>query len=173
MTAHLIIAPILIPLAAAAALLLIPRQRLSGALAIAASLALLAVAAALAAATDRGSGLTLVYRLGDWPTTVAIVLVADRLAAVMMLLAAVLGLVNTLYAFSRWSRLGPYYLALSQFLLMGLNGAFLTGDLFNLFVFFEILLAASYGLLLHGSGAKRWSRACITSSSIWRRRCSS
>ena len=38
---------------------------------------------------------------------------------------------------------------------MGLNGAFLTGDLFNLFVFFEVLLAASYGLVLHGSGALR------------------
>jgi multicomponent K+:H+ antiporter subunit D len=42
-----------------------------------------------------------------------------------------------------------------QFLLMGVNGAFLTGDLFNLFVFFEVLLAASYGLLLHGGGQLR------------------
>ena len=50
---------------------------------------------------------------------------------------------------------GPHYHALFQFQLMGLNGAFLTADLFNLFVFFEIMLTASYGLLLHGSG---WAR---------------
>ena len=50
---------------------------------------------------------------------------------------------------------GRHFHALLQFLLMGLNGAFLTGDLFNLFVFFEVLLAASYGLALHGSGRLR------------------
>ena len=56
---------------------------------------------------------------------------------------------------ARWDRRGQHFHSLFQFLLMGLNGAFLTGDLFNLFVFFEVLLAASYGLLLHGSGALR------------------
>ena len=49
----------------------------------------------------------------------------------------------------------PQFHALFQLLLMGLNGAFLTGDLFNLFVFFEVLLAASYGLVLHGDGIVR------------------
>ncbi|MDX9998751.1 MAG: monovalent cation/H+ antiporter subunit D [Phenylobacterium sp.] len=133
------------------------RRGVEAGLALAASFATLIVALLLAGAADQagGQGLVLTYRLGDWPTNVAIVLVADRLSALMVLLAAILGLLNTASSLSRWARLGPYYTALSQFLMMGLNGAFLTGDLFNLFVFFEILLAASYGLLLHGSGDRR------------------
>jgi multicomponent K+:H+ antiporter subunit D len=59
------------------------------------------------------------------------------------------------YAISRWDRPGQPFHSLFQLLTMGLNGAFLTGDLFNLFVFFELLLAASYGLLLKGVGAPR------------------
>ena len=50
---------------------------------------------------------------------------------------------------------GVHYHTLFQIQLVGVNGAFLTGDLFNLFVFFEVMLAASYGLLLHGSGTVR------------------
>jgi multicomponent K+:H+ antiporter subunit D len=67
----------------------------------------------------------------------------------------VLGLASLLYSTARWHRAGPRFHALLQFLLMGVNGAFLTGDLFNLFVFFEVLLAASYALALHGSGVAR------------------
>ena len=62
---------------------------------------------------------------------------------------------SSIYAAQGWDRRGRHFHALFQFQLMGLNGAFLTGDVFNLFVFFEVLLIASYGLMLHGAGARR------------------
>ena len=58
-------------------------------------------------------------------------------------------------AHGRWDGRGEHFHPLLQVQLMGLNGAFLTGDLFNLFVFFEVLLIASYGLMLHGQGPAR------------------
>lgn len=96
-----------------------------------------------------------VYLLGDWPAPFGIVVVVDRLSAIMLALTSVLGAATWVYATARWDRAGVHFHPLFQFLLMGLNGAFLTGDLFNLFVFFEVLLAASYGLMLHGSGRAR------------------
>src|SRR3546814_6739106 len=75
----------------------------------------------------------------------------------MLLLASVLALAVLPAALARWQHRGNYFQPLFQFRRMGLNGAFLTGDLFNLFVFFEVLRAASYGLALHGSGARRVS----------------
>ncbi len=96
-----------------------------------------------------------VYLLGDWPAPFGIVAVVDRLSTIMLVLTAVLGAATWVFATARWDRAGAHFHPLFQFLLMGLNGAFLTGDLFNLFVFFEVLLAASYGLMLHGSGRAR------------------
>ena len=104
-----------------------------------------------------------VYRLGDWPAPFGIVLVLDRLSALMLVLTArPRRSRRCVFSLARWHRAGPHFHPLFQFLLMGLNGAFLTGDLFNLFVFFEVLLAASYGLVLHGSGiAARQGRAAL------------
>ncbi len=98
-----------------------------------------------------------VYHLGNWAAPFGIVLVVDRLAALMLTLSAGLGLMCLIYSTSLWDRAGVHFHSLFQFILMGVNGAFVTGDLFNLFVFFEIFLAASYGLLLHGSGQNRVS----------------
>jgi multicomponent K+:H+ antiporter subunit D len=75
----------------------------------------------------------------------------------MLVLTGIIGVTALLFAMARWDSAGSSFHALFQIQLMGLYGAFLTADLFNLFVFFEVLLAASYGLMLHGSGRARVS----------------
>ncbi len=158
---HLLIVPILLPLVTGAALLLIDelRHSLKALINLASTLLLLVVALVLVRVADGvpdGSGaLSLSYAMGNWPAPFAIVLVLDRLAALMLALAAVVASAALIFSLARWHRAGPHFHTLFQFLLMGLGGAFLTGDLFNLFVFFEVTLAASYGLLLHGSGVFR------------------
>ncbi|MDO9283588.1 MAG: monovalent cation/H+ antiporter subunit D [Aquabacterium sp.] len=101
------------------------------------------------------TGALSVYRLGGWPAPFGIVLVVDRLAALMLVLTSSIALPVLLYASGGWDARGRHFHALLQFQLMGLNGAFVTGDLFNLFVFFEVLLIASYVLMLHGRGGQR------------------
>ena len=158
---HLIIAPILLPLVASALLLLLDERRrmAKNAIALATLLAVLVISVALLLQTVRvgisGDSATRVYLIGDWTAPFGIVLVADWLSDLMIVLTAIIALAAFVYALARWDRAGPRFQALFLLQIMGLNGAFLTGDLFNLFVFFEILLAASYGLLLHGSGAER------------------
>src|SRR5690606_17186356 len=95
------------------------------------------------------------YALGNWQPPFGILLLLDRLSALMLLVTAVLASGAVLYASRGDDERGPNFHALFQFQLLGINGAFLTGDLFNLFVFFEILLISSYALLLHGLGAER------------------
>ena len=158
---HLIIAPILLPLVASALLLLLDERRrmAKNAIALATLLAVLVISVALLLQTVRVgisvNSATRVYLIGDWTAPFGIVLVADWLSDLMIVLTAIIALAAFVYALARWDRAGPRFQALFLLQIMGLNGAFLTGDLFNLFVFFEILLAASYGLLLHGSGAER------------------
>ncbi|WP_432449190.1 monovalent cation/H+ antiporter subunit D [Aliiroseovarius marinus] len=101
-------------------------------------------------------GEVLYYRLSNWAAPFGIVLVGDRLSTMMVLLTSVLALFVLLYAIgSGWDNRGRHFHALFQFQLMGIIGAFLTGDLFNLFVFFEVLLIASYGLMIHAGGNER------------------
>lgn len=153
---HLLIVPVIMPLIAGAAMLLIEERerRMKAATSFIVTLALMAVGVVLLLTADISSQ-ALVYRVGDWPAPFGIVLVADRLSAMMVLLTALLAMASLVYSLARWHVAGSHFHSLFQFLLMGLNGAFLTGDLFNLFVFFELLLAASYGLVLHGSGIVR------------------
>ncbi|RYZ03463.1 MAG: monovalent cation/H+ antiporter subunit D, partial [Alphaproteobacteria bacterium] len=157
---HLVIVPIVLPLLAAALTLSFDeRQRnVRAAISFTTTFILLVVALVLLfAASDSGphQGAATAYAIGDWAAPFGIVLVADRLSAMMLALTSFLGLSTLLFSLARWDRAGPRFHALFLLLLMGVNGAFLTGDLFNLFVFFEVLLASSYGLVLHGSGLAR------------------
>jgi len=155
---HLVILPVLLPLLCGALLATLTqgRHRLKFAVAYISVLALLANALALAWLAD-GSwpGGIGVYLAANWSAPFGIALVADRLSALMLVLTALLGLAALHYAQPRWSRIGVHFHSLFQFLLMGINGAFLTNDLFNLFVFFEVMLASSYGLVLHGYNVAR------------------
>jgi multicomponent K+:H+ antiporter subunit D len=159
---HLIIVPILLPLVSGAVMLLLDERRrgLKGGIGIATTVTLLVVSVTLLRLADMspaasGGSVAKVYQLGNWPAPFGIVLVLDRLSALMLVLTSVLGIASLLYALARWHRAGPRFHSIFQLQLMGLNGAFLTGDLFNLFVFFEVLLTASYGLVLHGDGIVR------------------
>jgi multicomponent K+:H+ antiporter subunit D len=161
MMAHLPVFPVLIPLLAAIVLLLATNAGTGTKQAISAVALGFLVSAAGAQIIAAGDGSIHVYRLGDWPAPYGIVLVLDRLSALMVALTAALAVPVFFAATSGTDTRGPHFHAFLQFQLMGLNGAFLTGDLFNLFVFFEILLLASYGLLTHGGGLRR-ARAGIT-----------
>ena len=150
MSPHLVIAPVLLPLLAGLLLLVLGtrRVRVQRWVGTLACLGGVALAGALALQADDGG--TRVYLVGNWAAHLGIALVADRLASIMLLATALLALPCLVFAAGGWDRRAPHFHVLFQFQLMGLNGAFLTGDLFNLFVFFEVLLIASYGLLLSG-----------------------
>jgi multicomponent K+:H+ antiporter subunit D len=150
------IVPILLPLIAAAVLVLLgeQRRRAQSLVNIAATLVGVVVAVTILLHVDAANKSS-VYLGSNWRAPFGIVLVADRLSALMVVLTSVVGLGAALYAEGAWARAGVYFYPLFQIQLMGLNGTFLTGDLFNLFVFFEVMLAASYGLQLFGSGIPR------------------
>ena len=156
---HLIVVPVLLPLLVGA--LLIPvnqnRHTLKFAMSLTSSVLLWLVAVALLVLADGGywaDGIG-VYLASNWAAPFGIALMVDRLAALMLVLTATIALAVLVFSAQRWDRVGVSFHSMFQFLLMGLNGAFLTNDLFNLFVFFEVMLAASYGLVLHGYNLRR------------------
>lgn len=146
-----IILPVIIPFAAAVLTLLgtsdpkrSHRLVLGGAI-----LHICICATLLEAVFDRG---ILVSHVGNWPAPFGICLVADPLSAIMVMITAIINLAVTLYSRADISDLLAKrgYYPLLQVLVGGICGAFLTGDLFNLYVWFEVMLMASFGLLVLG-----------------------
>lgn len=150
---NLIIAPIILPAVMAGLLVILrPSIGLQRVISGAGALALCVIAVMLAAQADTPRA----YFLGNWPAPFGIALMSDRLSSLMLMLTAALGLLVLIHVASTgWDRSGKHFHTLFLFQLMGLNGAFLTADAFNLFVFFEVLLIASYGLMVHGGGRDR------------------
>jgi multicomponent Na+:H+ antiporter subunit D len=96
-------------------------------------------------------------KLGNWIPPFGIILVADLLSAIMVVLSMTISISVLIYSFGNIDkpRERHSYYPLFQFLIMGINGSFLTGDIFNLFVFFEVMLISSYVLLALGGGANQ------------------
>jgi multicomponent K+:H+ antiporter subunit D len=160
MTQHAAILPILIPFAAAL-LQLLGSNRLHFQRRVGLAAVLLGLLASVWLVQLADSGSMLVYAVGDWQAPFGIVLAVDRLAAGMTLLTALLAGASLLSATGGFDHRGRHFHPLFQFQIMGIQGAFLTGDLFNLFVFFEVMLLASYALLAHAGGLQR-TRAGLT-----------
>jgi multicomponent Na+:H+ antiporter subunit D len=151
--------PVAMPLlGAAVTLLMFRRPRIQRTVSIGVLTANLAVAVALLALSGEGP---LVVAVGGWPVPLGIVLVADQLAALMLVVSAAVTLCVLVYSIGQGAADGdeaaplavyhPAYLILTA----GVTNAFLSGDLFNLYVGFEILLAASYVLITLGGTETR------------------
>lgn len=152
---HLIIVPALLPLTTGLLLVLASGRNLALMRTISLLSAGVLVLVTLELLRSAHSGNIEVYALGNWAPPFGIVLVLDRLSALMLVTTSVLAFFSLWYAASGNDGPGDNLHSLMHLLLLGINGAFLTGDIFNLFVFFEVLLIASYALLLHGGGPKR------------------
>lgn len=152
---HWITLPVMLPLLTGVVLIFMARAPLNAKRTVSIASVILSLPVMAVLVAQASSGNYQVYAMGDWTPPFGIVLVLDRFAAMLLMLSAVLALLALLYGVRSDDRGGRNYHPLFHFQLMGLQGAFLTGDLFNLFVFFEITLISSYGLLMHGAGPKR------------------
>lgn len=170
----LVVLPVLVPLATAVVCLALrswrTAQRAASVLGAAAHLAL---AAMLLARVDEAG--ILVSQIGAWPAPYGISLVADLLAAIMVLLTGITAVAVVVYSLGSidGDREADGYHALVHALLMGVSLAFLTGDLFNLYVAFEVMLMASFVLLALGGeraqleGAVKYVALNLLSSAVF------
>lgn len=147
----LLVAPVAIPLVTAVVLLLLrPSRRVDHALSALGAVASLGAALALLARVVRHG--VVATQMGDWVAPFGITFVADRFGAAMVLVTAVIGLAVIVFAMAeiddRRRRFG--FSGFVQILLGGVCGAFLTGDVFNLYVWYEVMLIASFALLTLG-----------------------
>lgn len=148
---NLIILPILVPLTAAIVSLLFWGQIRYQRLVSLGSTGLQLIVAVILINVVSSNGIE-VLQAGAWAAPYGITIAADRLSALMILLSALMGFAVALYSMGSMDRSREQfgYYPLLQILLMGVNGAFLTGDLFNLYVWFEVMLIASFVLLALG-----------------------
>ncbi|MVW75252.1 proton-conducting transporter transmembrane domain-containing protein [Pseudomonas xionganensis] len=156
MNQALLVAPVLIPLCSLVlALLLRNHLSLVRALSLGGTTLLLAVGIKLVWLAAGGT--VLAGQVGGWQAPFGISLVIDRLSAVMIAISALIGLVTLLYGVARDSdtRVGRDFHLFVQGLLTGIGGAFITADIFNLYVWFEVLLIASFALMALGGGKRR------------------
>ncbi len=159
---HLAVAPMLVALLAAVLTMLArPLPRLQRGLSVLGSAGYLGAVLLLASRVFGGE--TLVYQVSDWQAPFGIVAVADPLSAFMLVLSGVVSFPALVYAvdymdeFAQRLTFHPLY----HFMIAGVTGALLTGDIFNLFVWFEVMLMSSYVLVLFYSGAQH-TRAALS-----------
>ncbi|CQR47932.1 Na(+)/H(+) antiporter subunit D [Paraliobacillus sp. PM-2] len=150
---NLLVIPFLLPMLVGAVLIFFAKQhRLQRIIAGTAGIALFVYAAFLVYIVYQTKEKMIILEVGNWDAPFGIVLVGDMLSVLMVLMSSLVGLVCLFYAFKtiHSEREKYYFYSFFFFLLTGVNGAFLTGDLFNLFVFFEVTLISSYVLIANG-----------------------
>lgn len=152
----LLVAPILIPLCSLL-LAIILRRHLLAVRVLSLTGAVLLLAAGLMLVWQAAQGVVLSGQVGGWQAPFGISLVIDRLSAVMIAISALVALVTLLYGVAKDndSKIGRDFHLFIQGLLTGICGAFITADIFNLYVWFEVLLIASFALMALGGGSRR------------------
>ena len=156
---QLLVWPIILPFGTAAAVLLCRGATMRQAVSLVGMLAHLAASVMVLSAVA-GDGIQ-VLRMGGWPAPFGITLVADHLSGLMLVITGILGAATAVYARGEMDAHARSHVfhALFHVLLGGLSGAFLTGDLFNLYVWFEVMLLASFGLLVWGQRREQFGGA--------------